>query len=180
LRGRELEDAGVPIKEFPVYSFTSTAAVSGAWSLARFIRTHAIRLMHTFDYPLNAFAIPVARMFSGAAAAPSRSSHRDLIPASYRRWIRLTDRLAHAIVVNCDSVRLHLERDEHVPAARIRTCYNGIDLDEFNPRDAPRPPQLPRDSLIIGAICAIRPEKSLPDLSHAFARIHRVIQPPRS
>jgi L-malate glycosyltransferase len=172
LRGRELEHAGIPIKQFPVYSFASPAAASGACNLARFIRAHGIRLVHTFDYPLTAFAIPVARMLTGAVAVSSQRSHRDLIPARYRRWIRLTDRMASAIVVNCDSVRQHLERDEHVAASHIRTCFNGIDLDEFNPGGSPRPHQLPRGSTVIGAVCALRPEKSLPDLLHAFARIH--------
>ena len=172
LRGRELQDACIPIKRFPIYSFASPAAAFGALSLARFIRARGIRLVHTFDYPLTAFAVPVTRMLTGAVAVSSQRSHRDLIPARYRRWIRLTDRLASAIVVNCDSVRQHLERDEHVPASRIRTCYNGIDLEEFSPRNIPRPAQLPGGSLIIGTVCAMRPEKSLPDLFHAFARIH--------
>ena len=129
LRGRELQNAGVPIQHFPIYSFFSTAAPSGAWDLARFIRTRGIRLVHTFDYPLTAFAIPVTRLLTNAIPVSSQRSHRDLIPPRYRRLVRLTDRLASTVVVNCDSVRQHLERDEQVPPARIRLCYNGIDLD---------------------------------------------------
>jgi len=172
-RASELQNAGIPIQHFPIYSFLSTAAATGALDLARFIRSRKIRLVHTFDYPLTAFAIPVTRLLTAAIPVSSQRSHRDLIPPPYHRIVRFTDRLASAIVVNCGSVRQHLERDERVPPARIRLCYNGIDLDEFCPAEAPRPAALPPDSIVIGAICALRPEKSLPDLLHAFAQIHR-------
>src|SRR5271155_2804014 len=59
LRGSELAAAAIPIVHFPVYSFASLAAVSGALDLIRLIRARGIRLVHTFDYPLTAFAIPI-------------------------------------------------------------------------------------------------------------------------
>lgn len=171
LRGSDLEKAGVPIEHFPVYSFASPQAVSGAWRLARFIRQRDIRLVHTFDYPLTVFGVPVARLLTNAVPVSSQRSHRDLIPPRYRRLVRLTDRLASAVVVNCEFVRRHLEQDEGVPASRIRLCQNGIDLEPFSPRDVPRPAELPADALVIGAVCALRPEKGLPDLLEAFSKI---------
>jgi len=173
LRGRELEAAGVPIAHFPVYSLASPRAVAGAWNLARFIRRRGIRLVHTFDYPLGVFAVPVARLLTDAIAVSSQRSHRDLVPPGYRKMVRATDRLASAVVVNCEFVRRHLEQDESVPASRIRLCYNGIDLEEFSRRDGARPTALPQDVLVIGVVCALRPEKGLPDLLDAFARIPR-------
>lgn len=172
LRRRDLEKAGIPVEHFPVYSFASPQVVSGAWRLARFIRRCGIRLVHTFDYPLTVFALPVAKMFTEAVVVSSQRSHRDLIPPGYRRLVRVTDRLASAVVVNCEFVRRHLEQDEGVPAARIRLCHNGIDLEEFSARHAPRPAALPADALVIGVVCALRPEKGLEDLLEAFKRIH--------
>jgi glycosyltransferase involved in cell wall biosynthesis len=75
--------------------------------------------------------------------------------------------MAHAVVVNCEFVRQHLQNDEGVPSGRIRLCYNGVDLEEFQPRETPR------DSLAIGVVCALRPEKDLGTLVEAFARIRR-------
>jgi L-malate glycosyltransferase len=171
LRGRELAAVRVPIQQFPVYSFASPSAAIGALQLARFIRSRGIRLVHAFDYPLAVFAVPVTRFLTAAVALSSQRSHRDLIPSHYRPLVRLTDRLAHAVVVNCESVRRHLERDERVPPDRIRLCYNGVDLDEFRPGVSPRPSALPKNSLVIGVTCALRLEKALPDLLHAFARL---------
>ncbi len=174
LRGRELAAAGVGIVHFPVYSFASPQAATGAWKLARFIRQHRIDLVHTFDYPLTVFAIPVGRLCTQSALVSSQRSHRELIPARYRGLVRATDRLAHAIVVNCEFVRRHLEDDEGVSSSRIRLCYNGIDFEEFRAREGSRPSPLPPDTLVIGVVCALRPEKNLAVLLNAFARLRRV------
>ena len=167
----ELEAAGVPIAHFPVYSFASPRAISGAFAFARYVRRHGIRLVHAFDYPSAVFAIPTARFLTSAAAVSSQRSHRDLIPPAYRRLIRLTDRLADAIVVNCEFVRRHLENEERVPPDRIQLCYNGIDLDVFRPAAAVRPAELPRGAFVIGVVSALRPEKGLSTLLEAFARV---------
>src|SRR3984885_6206124 len=173
IRSAELAATGVPIVHFPVDSFASLRTLSEAWRLRSYIRGHGIRLVHSFDYPTALFAVPVARWSTRAVAVSSQRSHRSLIPRKYRRLIRMTDRIADAVVVNCEFVRRHLQNDEGVPEGRIRLCYNGVDLEEF------QPPQTPRDSLAhdgrptIGVVCALRPEKDLETLIRAFARLGR-------
>ena len=171
LRGRELRAAGIPIAHFPVYSFVSPGAVSGAWQLARYIRRHKIRLVLTYDYPLTVFAVPIAHFFTSAVVVSSARCHRDLIPSNYLKLIRKTDRLVDAIIVNCEFLRRHLEKDENVPANRIQLCYNGIDLEQFHAGISTRPDALPPDAFVIGVVCALRPEKGLSTLLKAFAGI---------
>ena len=129
---RELEAAGVPMVHFPVNSFRSSGAVSGAFALARYVRRHEIRLVHTFDYPATVFAVPAGRFLHRRrlfrANVPIAIWSRRLSPLG-----RMTDLMVDAIVVNCDFVRRHLQQDERVPASRIQLCYNGIDLDAFRP-----------------------------------------------
>lgn len=175
LRGKELQAAGVPIAHFPVHSFVSSTAISGAWQLAQYIRHHNIRLVLTYDYPLTVFAVPIAHFFSSAIVLSSARGHRNLIPANYLRLIRMTDHLADAIVVNCEFLRRHLEKDENIPAGRIEVCYNGIDLQQFNRRASTRPPALPHDALVIGVVCALRREKGLSTLVKAFAGIRSLV-----
>ena len=172
--GGELEAAGVPIAHFSISSFLSPRVVSGAFELARYVRRHKIRLIHTFDYPATVFAVPAGRCFTSATLVSSQRSHRDLIPPGYRRLVRMTDHLVDAIVVNCDYVRQHLQHDERVPAGRIQLCHNGIDLEVFRPLDTPRPPDLPHDSFVIGVVSVLRPEKGLITLLKAFARVRHL------
>jgi len=81
------------------------------------------------------------------------------------------ERRAHGIVVNCKYVKQHLVEDEGFAPAKIRVCYNGIDLDRFRRGIATHPPTLPADALVIGVICVLRPEKGLTTLIDAFAKV---------
>ncbi len=166
MRSAELSDQGIPVIEFPITSFLSLGAWQAAWQLVRYIRRHNIRLVHTWDYPLTTFAIPPTRLFTSAVPVTSQRSDRCLIPSHYRPIISMTDRLAKAIVVNCDFVRRHLIADYSVPDRKIRLCYNGIDTDRFcrvaDPSTGP---------LLIGTVCVLRPEKDLTTLIDAFASL---------
>ncbi len=172
IRHAELVAEGVPIVHFPVDSFVSSRALREAWRLRSYIRHHRIRLVHTFDYPLTLFAVPVARLATRAGVVSSQRSNRSLIPPKYRQLIRITDRLAHRVVVNCEYVEHHLEQDEGLARSRIRLCYNGVDLEEFQPPETPRD-TLQQNIVQIGVLCALRPEKDLGTLIEAFARIRR-------
>ena len=173
-RAAELRAAGVPVVQFPVHSYLSTAAIRGAFQIARYVREHRVRIVHTWDYPLNAFGIPVARLLTGAVALSSQRGHRELTPGVYKHLQHLSDKLTHAIVVNCEFLRRHLEQDEGVPSRLIRLCYNGIDLDQFRPMPGPRPDRLRDASLVIGTLCVLRPEKNLPALLDAFALVREI------
>ena len=167
MRGAELAAAGIPVVSFPMDSFASRAAIAGAWKLRNYVRREAIRLVHAFDYPLTLFSVPVTRWLTDAVVLSSQRSHRELLPRRYRPAIRATDRMARAIVVNCEFVERHLQVDEGIDGSRIRLCYNGVDLERF------RPARPDRAGLTVGVVCALRPEKDLGTLIQAFAQVRR-------
>ncbi len=169
LRGDELRSAGVPVVHFPVYSFRSRAALSCAWKLARYVRRHDIRLVHAFDAPMAVYSAPVVKFLTSAAAVSSQRGHRSLTP-EFRRLLRLTDHLVDGVVVNCEYLRRHLIQEEKVAARLVHVCPNGIDLERFR-RVPLQLPDLPADALTVGVVCALRPEKGLPLLLDAFARV---------
>ncbi len=165
-RGDELRAAGVPVVQFPVHSYKSPAALSGALRLIQYIRNERIDLVHTFDFPLNVFAIPITRLFTRAIPVSSQRSHRQLVPGGYVRMLRLSDRFARSIVVNCQYLERHLIEDEGVPAERIAVCPNGIDPNVFRPSPEPR-----EGPLVIGTVCGLHRWKGLTTLLDAFAII---------
>lgn len=77
--------------------------------------------------------------------------------------VRKTDRWVDGIIANCQYLRQSLLSD-NVPPELIEVCSNGVDLSEFTPASA-----APR--LWVGAVSVLRPEKDLPILIEAFARI---------
>jgi L-malate glycosyltransferase len=172
-RGQELRALQVPLLQLPVTSFMSPSALAGAFIMARYLRQHRIEIVHTFDYPLNCFGVPVARFAGAPAVLSSQRADRRLNPKLYQMLLRATDRLVDGVVVNCEYVRRHLIERERVPATRIRLCYNGIDVARFYPAPRRRPPELNGASLTIGVVCVLRPEKDLPTLLTAFAMVAR-------
>lgn len=170
-RGRELRDCGVPIVRLPVRSFKSASALEGAWLMGRYLRAHDIRLVHTFDVPMDLFGVPVARFFRTPVVISSQRAHRSLTPGVWTHLLRLTDRLVDGIVVNSHSVERELIESHGAPRSLIHLWRNAIDCSRFFPGPAIRPPQLEGASLVIGTICELRPEKGLDTLLDAFARI---------
>lgn len=171
-RLRELQEAGVASVCFPLSSFTRPGAVLRAGlSLRRYVRRNGIRIVHSYDAPGNVLAAPAA--YGAARIITSQRAYRDLAPAWMRPLLRLTDRIADCVVVNCHAMERHLIEQEGVPAAKIRLCYNGIDLDRFRPAGRPRPEPLRDAALTVGVVCALRPEKDLLTLAEGFARAWR-------
>ena len=131
MRGDELRAAGVSILRLPVRSFKSPRTLGYGWRLARYIRAHRIRLVHTFDLPLTAAAIPLTRLFTPAIALASQRSHLGLVSPRMRKALTFSERMAHGVVVNCEFLRRHLMEDAGIPGEKIHLCRNGIDLVRF-------------------------------------------------
>jgi hypothetical protein len=104
IRADELRRHGVPILPLQITSFKKRSAFSGARQLISYLRKHKIRLVHTFDYPLSCFGVPIARVARVPVVLSSQRADRRLIPRSYLKVLRVTDRLVSGIVVNSVAV----------------------------------------------------------------------------
>ncbi|MEP6714338.1 MAG: glycosyltransferase family 4 protein, partial [Terriglobia bacterium] len=99
----------------------------------------------------------------------SQRSYRELVPPRYMPPLRISDRLANGIVVNCDAIRKHLVEDYSIPAGAIDTCYNAIDTDRFHSQTRQRPQSLQDASIVVGIVCVLRAIKNIETLVSAFA-----------
>ena len=174
LRHEELSAAGVPIVPFPVQSLIGISGIKGAVALRQYLKAHGIRLVHTFDAPTAIFAAPVARLLETPIIV-SNLWYRSRIQTRLRYGLRLADRLADAIVVNSKAVQDHLIRDEGVRSGKVRLCYNGVDTKAFHPGATIGPEALPSAPLVIGCVCALRPEKRLNLLLESFAAVRALL-----
>jgi glycosyltransferase involved in cell wall biosynthesis len=170
-RARELREAGVPILELGVRSLVSRSAVVGARRMGAYLERHGIGLVHAFDVPLDLFAVPVARWYRTPVVLSSMRAHRDLTPGVTRHLLRVTDRIVDGIVVNSRAVARELAEQDGVPASMVRLAYNGLDTRVFR-REGERA-ALPwgEAAVVIGTLCALRPEKGLGTLMEAFRKV---------
>jgi glycosyltransferase involved in cell wall biosynthesis len=144
--------------------------------LGAYVARHGIRLIHSYDVPATIFGVPAARLFSVPVVISSQLGYRDLIRPASRLALRLTDQLVDAVTVNCQAMRRHLVEDERVSPHRIHLCYNGVDTAVFHPFGRARLAVLEPAPLVIGVVCALRPEKRVDLLLEAFAQV-RHLQP---
>ncbi len=160
----------MPLVEFPLRSFRSVPNVwSSIGSLRRYVAHHGIRVVHAFDPPSSLFVGLAAGALGRVTALTSQRSFRQTLPRPLRAGLKLADRFADGIVVNCEAVRRQLVAVERVPVARVHVCYNGLDACRFRPR-AGRPADVaPPGALVVGTLCNLRPEKDLPTLLKAVA-----------
>lgn len=104
-----------------------------------YLRRQDHQLVHPFDYPAVAFAVPLARASGVPVVLSSRRCHRDLIPRLYQHVSAITNRIADAMVVNSASVERELTDCEGVDASRIELCHNGVDTQLMRPMPGARP-----------------------------------------
>ncbi len=173
IRHEELRRAGVPLLHMPLASLLSPTVINQAARLWRYIRNHQIRLVHSYDASA-VFVTPIARAMRVPVVLSSMLGSRDLLDDRTRRQMRWTDRMVDTVVVNCEAMRRHMIDDEDVPSERIELCFNGVDTAEFYPGAVRRTASVANASLVIGAICVLRPEKALDVLQEAFARIRHL------
>ena len=168
LRTQDLLEAGIPILHLPVRSFRSVGAVKAARQLLRYLGDQGIRIVHSFDAPSNIFASPVVRLARGPAVITSQRGDRDLSGRGMKRLLRVTDRIADAVVVNCEWMRRYLLAEEGVAESKVRLCYNAVDTERWRRRAVEN--SFP-GRLVVGTVCALRPEKGLDTLLRAFANL---------
>jgi len=173
IRFEELRRAGVPFLHVPFTSLKSPSALFAAMRVRKYIRKHGIRLVHSYDTSA-VFISPIARALRVPAVLSSMLGSRELLDPLSHRELRWTDKIVDAIVVNCEAMRRHMVDDENVPAERIELCYNGVDTSVFYPESAGKLAPRADGSFVIGAVCVLRPEKSLELLLEAFARVHHL------
>jgi glycosyltransferase involved in cell wall biosynthesis len=173
MRFEELSSAGIPFLHVPLTSLMSPTALSAAMRVRRYIREHRIRLAHAYDSSA-VFVAPIARALRVPAVLSSALGNRDLLDRRTRGQVRWTDKIVDTVVVNCEAMRRYMINDEHVPSERIELCFNGVDTEEFYPEEARSPAPVANASFVVGAICVLRPEKSLHLLQEAFAHIRHV------
>lgn len=173
LRLGELRSASVPVTEFPARSFKSPVTLRIAAQFGRYLRQHSIQIVHSFDVPMNLFAVTAARWYRAPIIVSSQRASRSLTPGIYHRWLRLTDRMVDAIVVNSNAVKQELTGQDSVPETLLHLCYNSLDTLHFHANRPPRIDSLRNATLVIGSTAMFRPEKGLTTLIEAFAKVHR-------
>ncbi|HEX8455706.1 MAG TPA: glycosyltransferase [Pyrinomonadaceae bacterium] len=139
------------IPEFPLTSFYDRNMLVQLRRCAAFLREREIDIVETHDFYTNIFGMTAATLARRPRVRIASRRETDGTKTRKQKWVQeRAFSLAHAVVANAEAVRQELIRDG-VPAAKIRTIYNGMDT----ARVAPRPNLKRADAL---ALVGLPPE----------------------
>ena len=162
-----LEAVGLQPFSLGPASFKSPEAALVILRLAGYLRRHAVRLVHCFDFYSNLVGIPAARLARTPVAIASQRDMGDLRSRGQQALHSLVLRRATHILVNSEAIAARLTR---AGMARPTVVCNGVDLSRFEPAE-PRPDN--GDSMTVATLANLRPEKGLVQLVEAAAIVAR-------
>jgi glycosyltransferase involved in cell wall biosynthesis len=148
---------------WPVYALGEPNGLrpSMAFRLAQMFRRWRIDVVHTHDDRPLIYGASGARLARVPGVVHSRHGQSYWITRRQTALVQLAAGLSdHFVCVSKDSARLTVEHG--IPANKVRTIWNGIDLSRFDVC-----PPTPRGPVV--AVARLSPEKDMPTLLRAAA-----------
>lgn len=166
----ELRDRRIPLVEYQLSTFKSFNALVQQARLARYLRHHAVDIVHTYSFYGNVFAIPPGRLAAPVVVASIRD-RGPYLTAMQRRVQRHVCRLADCVLVNADAVKDWLLADGY-DASKILVIPNGVDLRRFRGSDAAatrRSLGIPDGARLVGVVSRLSRLKGIEHFLQAAA-----------
>ena len=131
---RVLQRAGIPVVEFRKReTLLSWNGIRQLLRLALFLRNGRFAVIQAHDLWANLLGVPAGRLARVPVVISSRRYLDDL--EWYTPWrkrvVRLVYLLSTCVVVNSTAISERLVVKEQIPAAKIRTVRNGVDVERF-------------------------------------------------
>ena len=166
------------IHEYPLNSFYDRNFLTQSGRLARYLKEHRIKVVHTHDFYTNIFGMAAATRARVPARIASKRETEGFRTSRQKRVERVAYRLAHAIVANAEAVRRQLI-NEGVRADKVLTLYNGLDMKRVAAAPGREPGEaltlfgLPRERRFVTIVANVQhPVKDHPTFLRAAARVH--------
>lgn len=145
---------------------------------ARYLRRHAVEIVHTYNFYPNVFAIPAARLAGTPVVIASIRDTGAYLTPMKQRVQKFACRFADCVVANAEAVRQWLI-DQGYDESRITVIRNGVDMRRFAvPGDGPRiraelgvPPRAP----LVAVVSRLSRTKGLEDFLEAAADVARAV-----
>ena len=167
---QKLEAAGINAWSCGRGSLKPARLLPAVAGLARYLRAHQIRLVHSFDFYSNILGILGGRLARKPVVIASQRDLGDLRPTLDQRVHRLMLRFADLILVNSDAVADQVRYRGGALKERIVVIPNGVDTSRFSPASAATSRLSGR--VTIGTLANLRWEKGIEDLVRAAALVH--------
>ncbi len=159
-----------PLYLLPLTKTYDLAACKAALQLGRFLRAEKVRIVQTFFESSDLWAGVVTKIFSSAALIWSRRDMGILRGRKHQIAYRLLARLPDRVFAVSERVRRHAIEVDRIPADRVLTIHNGLDLEAWPAREIHSSPS---SGFTVVSLGNIRPVKGHDVLVEAAALVLR-------
>jgi L-malate glycosyltransferase len=121
-----------PIYLLPLSRTYGIAALRAAFELRSFLRSQQVQIVQTFFESSDLWAGFVTKTLSNARLVWSRRDMGILRDRKHRIAYRLMSGAPDAVFAVSEQVRKFCIEVDHIDPARVRTIYNGLDLEGWN------------------------------------------------
>jgi L-malate glycosyltransferase len=126
----EIDTRTMAFTDYPIETLPSLRTLRQQGRLARYVRAHGVRIVHSFGFYANVFAIPAARLGGARVVVASIrdiGDHLTWLQGLLQRW---ACRAADHVLVNAMAVKTLLVQQGY-DGSRISVITNGIDVSRF-------------------------------------------------
>jgi glycosyltransferase involved in cell wall biosynthesis len=126
----DVEGCSVPVTEYPIRRLYGPTTLRRQAAFARYLRQHAVQVVHSFGFYANVFGVPAARAAGVPVVLASIRDTGDHLSPARKLVQRQVCRLADRVLVNAEAVRRSLISEGYAPYKIVR-IPNGIDISPF-------------------------------------------------
>ena len=162
----DLRARGISIIRVPVGREYVPNAVVQAWRLFKLIRRNRYEIVQTFHQKADTYGALIARLSGVTHLISSKRDTGQLRKPWHFFLNRRLKALFDLFIVVSEAVRVAVMANDHLPASRITTIYNGVDIARFivpsaqQRGDARTRLGFAADDFVVGMVAGFRPEKN--------------------
>ena len=172
---KALENVSSALRVLPLRRTYDFNAVKTALLIRDLIRRENVSIVHTFFETSDLWAAPIARLSGCPVLVSSRRDTGILRTRKHHLAYPIVNRLFDRVLAVSEEVRSYALNHDHLPAERVETLYNGVDLETLDAKAAEYNARLrlglKSTSLIVSTLANIRHVKGIDVLARAAARV---------
>ena len=166
-----------PLEVFPLSKTYDLNALRVAMKIRQLIRTHAIEVVHTFHETSDLWGGAVARLSGCPVLISSRRDMGIFRSRKHDIAYRVANSWVDRVLTVSEQVRRYIIETDGLAAAKVRTVYNGVELEKIDrmPADSSLRGELgmSESARLVTTVGNVRRIKGLDILLQAAARVCR-------
>lgn len=179
---KNIKRSGVNIIHIPISRYYTPNSIKKSLKFARMIKAMNIDIVQTFHFKSDTIGVLSAKLAGVKTVISSKRDTGDLKKKIHISINKKINPFIDGFIAVADNVGFLLAEKEKLPKKKIKTIYNGVDINLFRPPSKDekmyrrRSYGISEDDYVIGMVAVFRPEKNHYLFFNAFKNLAKSIK----